>query len=366
MFRITGNSNTRLFTPGPTEVPIPILEEIFKFRIHHRSSEFKNLYISLTAKLKEIFRTNHYLTVLTSSGTGAMEAVVVNFCSYKDKIIYLDQGKFGQRWGLICKANGIKSEAVKVKPGCVLDSFHDTNLDLSSAKVFLLTHVETSTGALTNIKKLIYEIRNETDALIAVDGIASIGSVEFNMDNWGVDIAITASQKGFMNPPGISVIAYNERAKAKMEQNKSNRFYFDLKKELDAFLSNGYTSWTPALGLFHGMDKASSIILEEGLENHWNKIKRLAKYFREAALKLGFKLFSDSLSDSVTALLLPDKLDSTVLISRLKDNHNVIIANGQGELKGKIIRVSHMGNYTLEDFKFLIDVMDKELSEMIT
>lgn len=365
MFRITEYSKTRLFTPGPTEVPLPILEEISKFRTYHRSHEFKNLYISLSHKLRDIFKTGNYISILTSSGTGAMEAAVVNFCFPDEKILYIDQGRFGQRWGLICKAHRLNTNAVKVEYGKVVSSFDDITTDLSKVQAILLTHVETSTSAITNIRKLAQEIRNRTDALIIVDGIASIGSVEFSMDEWGIDVAVTASQKGFMNPPGISVIAFNDKAKRKMDNNGSNRFYFDLKKELISFQDYGYTSWTPAVGLFYGLDKACSIILEEGLENHWGKISRNAEYFRDSSVKLGFKLFSGFPSDSVTALTMPGKLDSTGLIARLKEYHNVIIANGQGDLKGKIIRVSHMGNYELKDFEFLSDALGAELNKMM-
>ena len=150
-----------------------------------------------------------------------------------------------------------------------------------------------------------------------------------------------------------------------MSDNISDRFYFDLRKELDSYISKGYTSWTPAVGLFHGMNKACDLILEVGLEAHWNRIKSLAQYFRESSLKLGFELFSDYPSDSVTALQLPGGIDSSELIRKLKNNHNLLVANGQGDLKGKIIRVSHMGNYKLEDFSLLINALKIELDNML-
>lgn len=365
MLKDTEYLNKRLYTPGPAEVPFPVLKEIIQHRTYHRSDEFKSLYKKLISQLKDILQTSYHISVLTSSGTGAMEAAIVNFCNKIDKIVYLNQGIFGRRWGSICKSFSLDPREVKIRTGNVVRSIDDIDFDILGVSVFLLTHVETSTGSVTDLKTLIQDIKTETDALIIVDAVSSVASIEFYMDKWGIDVAITASQKSLMNPPGLSIIAYNERAKNKMYNNGGGRFYFDLRKEFESFTKFSLTAWTPSIGLWYGLDKACSMILDETLENRWSRTRDTANFFREEAVRIGFKLFSQCPSDSVTALSVPDGVSSTELIKRLNQNHDMVISDGQDDLKGKIIRVSHMGNYKLEDFKLLIDALDIELKALM-
>ncbi|MGH2575161.1 MAG: pyridoxal-phosphate-dependent aminotransferase family protein [Ignavibacteria bacterium] len=353
----------KIFTPGPTEVPHQVLDSIIKHKTYHRSDEFKHLHNQLAEKLKKIFFTEQYLLVLTSSGTGAMEAAVLNFCSQMDKLFYVNQGRFGERWGEICKEYGMNTTEIKVEPGNSLQIENLKGLDIEKADVFFLTHSETSTATLTDIHELIKHIKNNSNALIIVDGITSIGALEFKMDEWNVDVVVAASQKGLMCPPGLSVIGFNERAKNKMLINPVKRFYFDLRKDLHAKV-NDLTTWTPSIGLFHGLDTAADLILNEGIENRWKRVSSMAQYFRNRGIDLGFSLFSKYPADSLTALKMPHNIPSKILINRLFEKHGIVVANGQEELKDKIFRVSHMGDLKLEDFESLCDIIQIEMSEI--
>jgi aspartate aminotransferase-like enzyme len=353
--------SVKVFTPGPTAVPQSVLDSIFKNTIHHRSEEFKQLYKSLNEKLKKIFLTESYVTVLTGSGTAAMEAAVLNFCSSGDKALYVNQGRFGRRWGDICRAFGISATELYVEAGSAVSAGTLGDYALDNYNVIFLTHSETSTATLTDIKTIAEYIRRNSDALIIVDAITSIGAIEFRMDEWGVDCAVSASQKGLMCPPGLSVIAFNERAKQKMQNSDLPRFYFDLKKETKAFEQDSFTSWTPSIGLFFGLDTAADLILEEGLENVWARVRNTAGYFRMQSVKNQFKIFSKQPVDSLTALVMPEGIKSEVLIRRMKSKHGCLIGNGQDELKNRIIRVSHMGALTMQDFVELSELIYEEL-----
>lgn len=356
----------KIFTPGPTEVPQPVLDSIVRHKIHHKSEEFKLLYKRLVDKLKKIFMTEQNLVVLTGSGTAAMEASVLNFCSSKSRVLSIDQGRFGKRWGSICKAFGISADEVPVERGDAVNQELLESYDLAGYDVFFLTHCETSTATLTDVRLITDLIRKQSDALVIVDAITSVGAIEFSMDAWGIDCAVAASQKGLMCPPGLSVVAFSERARQKMLENGLGRYYFDLRKEISAFEEENFTSWTPSVGLFFGLDTAADLILDEGLKNAWSRVKSTAQYFRKQSVKKGFDVFSKCPSDSLTALTMPEGTTSEVLIKRMKSKHGLLIANGQDELRNKIIRISHMGALTLEDFVILSDLLQKELNDILT
>lgn len=352
----------KIFTPGPTQVHPDVLKATISFDTYHRSQDFRKFYKTLVFKLKIIFFTEQYLNVLTTSGTGAMEAAVVNFCSPGDKVLFLHQGRFGARWGAICKAHGINAVSFEIEYGKSIQPEQYNDLKLSDVKAVFLTHTETSTATLTDIKNVSEYIRKNSDALIIVDAVTSVGAIEFKMDEWGIDVAVSASQKGLMTQPGVSIIAYSERAKKKLDTNSMSRFFFDLTKEQKSFEDDSLTMWTPAVGLFYGIDKACDILLNEGLENKWKRTAEIAEYFRTSAKEMGFGIFSENPSDSLTALTLPDNIPSGKLVKALRDNHGIQTANGQAELKDKIIRISHMGDLEMPDFVELTGILEKELS----
>ncbi|MCI0450491.1 MAG: alanine--glyoxylate aminotransferase family protein [Chlorobi bacterium] len=351
----------KVFTPGPTQVPPEVLKAVVSSITYHRSRDFKEFHKNFVQKLKQIFLTEHNLSVLTSSGTGAMEAAVVNFCSPGDNVLFFNQGKFGARWGAICRAYGLNAAEIHKDYGNAVQTSDLKDADLSSTSAIFLTHSETSTATLTDIRRISEYIRANSDALIAVDAITSIGAIEFRMDEWGIDIAVSASQKGLMTPPGLSVIAYSEKAKSKMIKSTMPRFYFDLRKEIKSF-EDGLTMWTPAVGLFYGLDKACDIILNEGLENKWKRVHGMAEYFRNESLKNGFGILSKSPSDSMTAVTLPDNIPTGRIISALKEKYGIQIANGKDELRDKIARVSHMGDLELSDFVELSKLIRQEFT----
>lgn len=352
----------KIFTPGPTQVHPDVLKAAISSDSYHRSAEFKEFYLSLNSKLKNLFLTNQYLNVLTTSGTGALEAAILNFCRPGETVLFINQGRFGARWGAICKAHGLNAIELPITYGSAATIDDLKNANLKDISTVLLTHTETSTASLTDIKQLTSYIKGNSDALVIVDAVTSVGSIEFRMDDWAIDVAVSASQKGLMTQPGAAIIAYSEKAMEKMLDNPMPRFFFDLRKEMDSFKKDSLTTWTPAVGLFYGMNKACDIILAEGLENRWKRTGEMAEYFRKTALESGFGLFSSSPSDALTALTLPDNIPSGKLIRAMKEKYGVQIANGQAEMKEKIARFSHMGDLELADIKELSELLKIELS----
>lgn len=354
----------KIFTPGPTQVHEDVLRATISHDTYHRSQDFRKFYKTLVKKLKQIFYTDSYLNVLTTSGTGAMEAAVINFCSPGEKVLFLHQGRFGARWGAICKAHGLNAITFDIPYGNSIQPAQYKDLKLDGVKAVFLTHTETSTATLTDIKSAAEYIKNNSDALIIVDAVTSVGAIEFKMDEWGIDVAVSASQKGLMTQPGVSIIVYSEKAKKKMDSNPMPRFFFDLRKEQKSFEDDSLTMWTPAVGLFYGIDKACDILLNEGLENKWKRTNEIASYFRNTAVKTGFGIFSNSPSDSLTALTLPDNIPSGKLVKALRENYGIQTANGQADLKDKIIRISHMGDLEMQDFVEFTQILEKELQHL--
>lgn len=354
----------KIFTPGPTQVHPDVLKATIAFDTYHRSQDFRAFHTQLNSKLKNIFQTSENLNILTTSGTGALETAVINFCRPGDNILFINQGRFGARWGAICKAHGLNAVELHIDYGkCAVIADLD-NVNFSNISVVLLTHTETSTATLTDIKTLTEYINNKCNALVIVDAVTSVGAIEFRMDDWNIDVAVSASQKGLMTQPGVAIIAYSDNAKAIMMDNPMPRYYFDLRKELKSVEEDGFTMWTPAVGLFYGTDKACDIILNEGLENKWRKTHEMAEYFRNSSIENGFGLFSSNPSDSLTAITMPAGIPSGKLIRAMKDKYGVHIANGQAEMKDKIARFSHMGDLELSDFKELNELLVKEFKNI--
>ncbi len=290
-----------------------------------------------------------------------MEAAVVNFCTPRENILFINQGRFGSRWGSICKAYGVNARELVIEPGYAANTEELTRVELNDVKAVFFTHSETSTATLTDIRALSDYVKNNSDALVIVDSVTSVGAIDFKMDEWRVDVAVSASQKGLMTPPGLSMIAYSDKAKEKMNNNPMKRYYLDLRKELKA-QEEGLTEWTPAIGLMYGLNKACDIVLDYGIEKWWAKTAKCADFVRKECQAIGFKVFSKSPSDSLTALSMPDNISSGLLLENLKSKYGIQIANGQAELKNKIFRISQMGDLYLDDFKELLEVIKKEYS----
>jgi len=354
----------RLFTPGPTPVPENVALAMAQPIIHHRNPEFIEIFSRVNENLKYLFQTKRDVFTLTSSGTGAMEAAVVNLLSPGDKAIFVNGGKFGERWGEICKAYGVNAVEIKIEWGrAVAPEEIESELKKNpDTKAVFLTHSETSTGVFTDVKEIAKVVRESSDAVVVVDGITSVGAHEMYMDDWGLDVVITGSQKGLMIPPGLSFIAVSEKAWKMVEESKLPKFYFSLKKAKKA-LESGDTPWTPAIALIVALDVALKMIREEGLENIWKRHEKLSLAVREGCKALGLKLFGYPPSHAVTAVYFPDGIDKKEFQKVLKYKYGITVAGGQEHLKDKIFRISHLGYYDEIDIVGVISALEMALMD---
>jgi len=336
----------RLFTPGPTPIPEEVLSALARPIIHHRQSDFKEIFRRTCEDLKYLFQTKEDVITLTASGTGAMEAAVVNLLSSGDTAIYVDGGKFGERWGNILKQYSVTPVPIKIEWGSVLEpeTVREALVKNPKAKAVFLTHSETSTGTAIDLKRISETVINSSKALVVVDGISSVGALEVHMDAWGIDVLLTGSQKGLMLPPGLAFIAFSQRAREVARTSNLPRFYFDLGRAWKT-VKETQTPWTPAISLIVGLDVALQMIRKEGLQNVWLRHDRMARAVREGCSALGLETFSKSPSNSITAIRMPQGVDGEALRTQLRKKHGIIVAGGQEHLKGKIIRIAHLGYF---------------------
>jgi aspartate aminotransferase-like enzyme len=336
---------SRLLTPGPTQVPENVFTAMVNALWHPRSAEFSELLRAVSGQLAALFKTKHEVLTLTCSGTGAMEAAVVNFLRRGEKVITVDGGKFGERWAELASIYGVKAVTLQVPWGETASAEQLTALlrQHPDATAVFLTHSETSTGVAFDIAALATAVHQAGEALVVVDGISSIGVLPFYTDGWGVDVCVSGSQKGTMTPPGLAFVVASDRAWKKAETSDLPKFYLDLGKARDG-LAAGYTAWTPAVTLIAGLHEALNTIFAEGLENRWTKSATLARAIRAAAAAIGLQLYAKSPGDAVTAVSVPSTIDGRKLLERLRTGYGVRVADGQDRLKGKIFRVAHMGD----------------------
>lgn len=355
----------RLFTPGPTPVPEGVLLAMAQPIIHHRNPEFIEIFSRVNENLKYLFQTKQDVYTLTSSGTGAMEAAVANMLSSGEKAIFVNGGKFGERWGQICKAYGVETIEVKVEWGRAVtpEEIESQLKKHPDVKAVFVTHSETSTGVFTDVRTLAKVIHENSDAVIVVDGITSVGAHEMYMDDWEIDVLITGSQKGLMIPPGLSFIALSEKAWDMAERSNLPKYYFSLKKARSA-LKNGDTPWTPAIALIVALDVALKMIREEGLENIWRRHKKLSLAVREGCKAIGLNLFGEPPSHAVTAVYFPDGINKKEFQKILKYKYGITVASGQEHLKDKIFRISHLGYYDEMDIVGVISAIEMALRDV--
>ena len=333
----------RLLSPGPTPVPEKVLLKMAETIIHHRTPQFQAVLKDVHVKLKKVFQTENPVLMLASSGTGAMETSVVNFLSKGDKALVVNGGKFGERFGEICKAYGVEVVSYDVAWGDAADPETIAKLlkDNSDIKVVYSTLCETSTGVANDIKA-IAAVVSKTDAIMVVDAISGLSADEFKPDEWGVDVVVSGSQKGFMLPPGLGFISVSKKAEKLIESSDLPKFYFSLKAGLKSHAKDD-TPWTPAVSLIQGLDLVLDMMLSEGLDNVLERHARLANATREAIKAMGIELFAKRPSNAVTSAKVPEGVDGGALVKKMRDEQGVTIAGGQAELKGKIFRVAHLG-----------------------
>ena len=363
---------TRLFTPGPTPLLPAAQFAMAAADIHHRTAEFRALYTRVLAQLKEFVGTTNDVIILSSSGTGAMEASVSNLTSPGDRVLVLTAGKFGERWTGIAKAFGCHVDVVSVPYGQTfsLDEVK-AGLHLETRAVFVQAN-ETSTGTRHDIGAIAKLLKDQhSEALLIVDAITGLGTTEIDMDATGIDVLIGGSQKAVMIPPGLSYLAISQRAWDRMEATYNPRYYFDLRKERkNAKL--GESAYTPAVALIAALGAALDWIaaqaatpenpkgdLVAGRRKLVDNAELIAAMTRAAVEALGFKLFSTSNGSAATAVLAPEGTDSGVIVKELKSRFAAIITNGQGEMKGQIFRIAHLGYFDYMDTIALIGALEQ-------
>lgn len=339
---------TFLMIPGPTPVPESVLLAMAKHPIGHRSGEFSDILKEVYADLKWIFQTKNEVFIYAASGTGAMEAALSNLVNQGDKVLSLVIGNFGARWAKIAQSRGAVVEKLEVELGEVINP-EDLKERLSKdtkkeIKLVTLTHSETSTGAKNDIKALC-EIIKKHGALSVVDGVTSVGCMDVKMDEWGIDVLVSGSQKGFMIPPGLAFLTANKRAWDVYEKCMYPSFYFDWKAHKNAVLEET-TPWTPAVNLVFALHEALKIMKKEGLNNIFDRHKKLALGLRKAIRAIGLELFvadDENASYAITSILPPKGISVPDIRKTFKNDFDIVVANGQNTLKDKIFRMGTLG-----------------------
>jgi aspartate aminotransferase-like enzyme len=340
----------RLLTPGPTPLLPKALHAMMGSDIHHRTEDFRNLYRTVLADLKEVMGTQNDVITLVSSGTGAMESSVSNLFSPGDKVIVCSAGKFGERWVEITKAFGLKTVLLEAEYGDVVTParVQQALTENPDARGVFVQASETSTGAAHDVRAMAEAIR-KTDAIFVIDAITGLGTQPLDIDGWGLDVVIGGSQKAFMIPPGLAFISLSPKAWAFADTAKLPHYYFNLKKERKSAAS-GESSWTPATALLLALGEALKYVKSIGMDKLVDNAQLLAKATRAAAKELGLELFSPgSPAASVTAIRAPKGMDSSVIVKEYRNRFGSIIANGQGSMKGQIFRIAHLGYFDFPD-----------------
>jgi aspartate aminotransferase-like enzyme len=355
-----------LFSPGPTMLPPGVLLKMAEPIMHHREPEFEKIFAEIREGLKYLFQTKNEVLIFTSSGTGAMEGAVSNILSKGDKALVIRAGKFGERWGEICNAYGIEFIPVDVEWGRAVNprSIQEALETVPSVRAVYTQASETSTGVKHPIKEIAGIVRKYEDTIIVVDAITGIGVFDISMDEWGLDLVISGSQKALMLPPGLAFAALSDKAWKFAERSNLPKYYFDFKKELKSAQKN-QNSFTPAISLFVGLRESLHLIQKEGLEAVFRRHERLAAATRAAVKALGLELYApDSPSNALTAVKVPEGIQGAKLKALFFEKFGITVAGGQDRAKGKIIRIAHLGYYGKLDMVMVISALEMLLKEM--
>jgi aspartate aminotransferase-like enzyme len=362
----------RLFTPGPTPLLPAAQNAMAAFSLHHRTADFRALFTRTLADLKVFIGTQNDCLLLASSGTGAMEAAVSNLTSPGDKVLVITAGKFGERWVELARAYGCKVETASAAYG------ETVSLEAIRAKLaadmrcVYMQATESSTGARHDVKAVARLLRAESpEALLVVDAITGLGTTHFDVDGWGIDVIIGGSQKAVMIPPGLAYCAVSERAWQRMESTKNPRYYFDLRKERKN-AAKGESAFTPATSLIAGLAAAFDYIrnsgggnLAAGRDALIANAETAAHMTRAAAEALDLKLFAPSVpAAALTAICAPEGVDSSAIVKEFRESFAAVVANGQGEMKGKLFRIAHLGYYDYMDTIAIIGALEHVLAKL--
>jgi aspartate aminotransferase-like enzyme len=356
----------QLFSPGPTPVPERVLLAMAGPIMHHRDPAYEELFQEVREGLQYVFQTKNEVLVFASSGTGAMEGAVSNTLSRGDEVLVVRGGKFGERWGEICEAYGVSFTPIDVPWGEAVDPLLIEKAldDKPAIKAVFVQASETSTGAMHPIKEIADIVKKRDGTILVVDAISGLGVFDLPMDTWGLDVVISGSQKAFMLPPGLAFVALSPKAWGFVEKSTLPKFYFNFKEEV-ASAQKSQSQFTPAISLVVGLREALRMFKEEGLENVFKRHEKLAQATREATKALGLELLApESPSNALTAIKAPEGVDGKKLKKNFEDKFGLIIAGGQSQLKGKIIRIAHIGYFQPLDIIQAVSTLELVLKDM--
>jgi aspartate aminotransferase-like enzyme len=349
----------KLRIPGPTPCPSEVLQAMTKQMINHRGEEFGQILNGVTAKLKQMFQTKGDVFLLTGSGTGGLEAAIVNTLSPGDKVLSVSIGVFGERFAAIAEQFGAEVIPLSFEWGKAadVDAVRQVLQTEPKIKAVLVTHNETSTG-VTNDLASISSVVKEFDKLLLVDAISSLGSINLPIDDWHLDVTVTGSQKGWMAPPGLAMVSLSQEAWQAHSKARMPHFYWDFTRA-KSYLEKGQTPWTPAVSTVFALSVSLEMMLMEGLPNIIARHARVSKVARDGIKSLGLPLFAEEsyASNTVTAVRSPDGLEVKKMLQILREEHQVVLAGGQQTLSGKIFRIGHLGWVTEDDIETVISAL---------
>ncbi|MBW3042595.1 pyridoxal-phosphate-dependent aminotransferase family protein [Prochlorococcus marinus] len=357
-----------LMIPGPTPVPENVLSCMSKHPIGHRSGEFQEIVQKTTKQLQWLHQTTADVLTITGSGTAAMEAGIINTLSKGDQVICGDNGKFGERWVKVAKAYGLNVKVVKSDWGQPLDPNEfkmileeDTEKKI---KAVILTHSETSTGVINDLKEINSAVKSHSRAITIADCVTSLGACNIPMDEWGIDVIASGSQKGYMIPPGLSFVAMSKRAWEANASSDLPKFYLDLKQYLKAINKNS-NPFTPAINLYFALEASLTMMQKEGLNNIFTRHARHQKATQEGIKAMGLKLFTKEGygSPAITAVQ-PEHVDAETIRKSIKNDFDILLAGGQDHLKGKIFRIGHLGFVNDRDIISVISALECSLDKI--
>lgn len=354
-----------LVTPGPTPVPPEVLAATARPMIHHRSPDFRGTLERVLERLAGVFRTDNEVLLFTAAGTAALEGTVANLCSPGDRVLAVSHGYFGERWGAIARAYGCEVELLDYEWGETPspDEIGARLEEIEGAKAVLLTHSETSTGVVSDVQAIAERVAG-SGALVAVDAISSLAAVPLETDAWGIDVCVTSSHKALMSPPGLAFAAVSPAALDAAKTATCPRYYTDWQRTLAA-QEKGENPFSPAISLVLGLDVALGLILEEGLEAAHERHVRLGRACRAGVKAMGLELFSpdEDRSAVVTAIRMPAEVDGTSIVLSMRERSGVTAIGGQGRLRGKIVRIGHIGYIDVFDVTTALAALELALVE---
>ena len=355
----------QLMAPGPTPVPSEVLLAMAQPMIHHRTPQYEAVFVEVRAGLKRLFQTSAEVVPLACSGTGAMEAAVVNTLSAGDRVVVVRAGKFGDRWLEIARAYGLDviDLAAPFGDSVAAERIGEAMKQHPNVKAVLTQHSESSTGVLHDVRAYAAVVRT-SDAILIVDAVSSLGIADLPMDIWNVDLVVSGSQKGLMLPPGVGFCALNEKAWKKAKTSTLPKYYFNLTEELKSVVKNE-AHFTPAVSIVVGLREALRLLEAEGLANVFKRHDRLARATRAGAEALGLELFAKATpSPALTAIMAPKGVDSEKIVAAYSQSHNITIAGGQGEMKGTLFRLGHMGYAAEFDVIVALSALEQVLADL--